>query len=104
MEKLFPISWRESYIDVLCSDNHAKVNCPYLSKYPPPQLMCVTLINRSEPETKDMEIGQDVEKKGIREEMGKILLNHLLFNGSSKQLGRFSLGFGAVLDCLYPAG
>ena len=103
MEKLFPISWRESYRDVLCSDNHAKVNCSYLSKYPPPQLMCVTLINHSEPETKDMEIGKDVENKGIREEMGKLLLNHLLSTDLASSLEGFSLALGQYwIVCVQP--
>lgn len=70
------------------------MHCPYLSKYPPPQLMCVTLINCSEPETNDMEIRQDVGKKGIREEMEKLLLNHLLSMDLASSLEGFSLALG----------
>lgn len=63
--------------------------------------MCVTLINCSEPETKDMEIERGLgkngfggRKKGMREEMGKLLLNHLLSTDLSSSLGSIFLGFG----------
>lgn len=56
--------------------------------------MCVTIINCSEPETNKMEIGQDIEKKGIREEMGKLLLNHLLSMDLASSLEGFSLALG----------
>lgn len=74
-----------------------------LSKYPPPQLMCVTLINCSEPGTNDMEIGQDVGKKGIREEMGKLLLKHLLSTDLASSLEGFSLVLGQYWT-VCPAG
>lgn len=56
--------------------------------------MCVTIINCSEPETNNMEIGQDIEKKGIREKMRKVLLNHLLSTDLTNSLEGFSLALG----------